>query len=309
MKITYQRRTDESLDSIHQFYRQAGYTGNATEMDQIFLCKANPNEIVGAVRFCQEEGCLVLRGMYFLKEYQGKGLGKGLLYFTIPYLNSMKSDCFAVPYDHLIHFYGQIGFQELNPVNAPPFLSDRLRSYRSQNLKVTLMKRPASKNIILETERTMLRSFTDNDLDALHLLHSDPNVMKYLVGGVRKNRDATAMDLKKYIDHEKNFGFGKWATIHKKTGDFIGRSGLVTVPGSEEIDLGYALHQKFWGQGYATEIAKALIAYCKKNLPARPIVGLIKEGNENSVKVLNKVGLQFSGTGNYFGESFVVYRT
>ena len=161
---------------------------------------------------------------------------------------------------------------------------------------------------ILETERVILRCFEMPDLDDLHRLHSDPLVMEHLVGQVRASKDATLSDLTKYIAHQEMHGFGKWAIVHRETGEFMGRAGLVEIPKSDEIDLGYALHRKFWNQGYATEISKALHKYATKKLKTKKIVGLVKSGNNSSVRVLEKIGYQMTGTGEYFGETFDVYR-
>ena len=163
-------------------------------------------------------------------------------------------------------------------------------------------------NIILETERIILRTFTLQDLASLHELHSHANVMKYLIGGTRAKLSDTEMDLQKYLEHQEKYRFGKWAMIHKLSGEFMGRAGLVTIPDSKEIDLGYALHKKFWGQGYATEIAQALVEYANINLKGHTLVGLVKEGNQASVNILQKIGFIFTVCGLYFGEEFLVYK-
>lgn len=139
-------RTSESIESINHFYAQAGYGSKANEQDKIFLCKSSSNEILGAVRFCIEERQLVLRGMYFLENFRGKGLGQELLKETTTYIDASKMDCYAVPYNHLVNFYGLIGFKEVGSQDVPHFLSERLKSYKERRLKVTLIKRPWEKN-------------------------------------------------------------------------------------------------------------------------------------------------------------------
>jgi GNAT superfamily N-acetyltransferase len=141
MNVSFTERNSESLEAINQFYKLAGYGSQAKEEDRIFLCKLDQKNIIGAVRFCLEENHLILRGMYFLNEYRGKGLGKELLNSTIPFLTGAKMDCFAVPYEHLLNFYSLIGFQELEEKDAPRFLNERLDSYKNRGLKVTLIKR------------------------------------------------------------------------------------------------------------------------------------------------------------------------
>lgn len=162
--------------------------------------------------------------------------------------------------------------------------------------------------IILETERTYLRTFNDSDISNLSALHFDSEVMRFLVGGVRENQDQVHMDLKKYIDHQNEYGFSKWAVIHKDTQDFMGRAGLIRIPETDEIDLGYALHTKYWNQGYATEIAKGLYGEALKHCKYNQVVGLVEPRHKASARVLEKIGFMNSGNGSYFGMVMDTYK-
>ena len=117
--------------------------------------------------------------------------------------------------------------------------------------------------IILETERLMLRRLTMNDLDDLFALYHSPEVRKYYSEGIPSYAE-TKQELAWMIDHcYAKYGFGMWATLYKSTGKFIGRCGLtpMDIEGHEEIEVGYMLSKEYWGQGLATEAALAILRY------------------------------------------------
>src|SRR5688500_1582464 len=115
--------------------------------------------------------------------------------------------------------------------------------------------------IYLETERLVLRRFTLADLDELHALNSDPEVMRYLTGGIPTPREVTEHEiLPAFLAYrERTDGHGFWAAIEKATGDFLGWFHLRPPKGAaaDEPELGYRLHRAAWGQGYGTEGARA----------------------------------------------------
>lgn len=160
---------------------------------------------------------------------------------------------------------------------------------------------------ILKTKRMTLRPFTGKDLNDLSALHMDEDVMKFLVGGKRSSVEAVQKDLSNYMAHQERHGFGKWAIIHNETQEFMGRAGFVLLDQTHEIDFGYALHKKFWNQGYASELAKAMVDHAIKRWPRERIVGLILPGNDASVKVLEKVGFRYSRSHEYLGLLFKVF--
>ncbi len=99
-------------------------------------------------------------------------------------------------------------------------------------------------SVYLETERMVLRCLTENDADNLFELDSDPDVMRFLTGGVPHTREFI---VKKTLPHYLGFcepsgAFGFWAAIEKETADFIGWFHFRPFKeNSEEIELGYRL--------------------------------------------------------------------
>jgi RimJ/RimL family protein N-acetyltransferase len=110
--------------------------------------------------------------------------------------------------------------------------------------------------IFLETGRLVLRRFTAADVDNLADLDADPDVMRYINGGVPTSRDDIESEfLPAFLSYYQRYrGYGFWAVIEKSTGAFLGwfhfRPGREAAPG--EVELGYRLRKSAWGHGYAT---------------------------------------------------------
>jgi RimJ/RimL family protein N-acetyltransferase len=149
--------------------------------------------------------------------------------------------------------------------------------------------------IHLETERLLLRRFTADDADALVALHGDPEVMRYLSGGVPEPRElvvgATLPRILGYYDQYAEFGL--WAAIERASGAFLGWFHLRPKDDAnpDTVDLGYRLHRTAWGRGYATEASRALVRKGFANPAIRRITASAIGGNIASRRVMEKVGL------------------
>ena len=123
---------------LQKFYEITGYKGTFIEGDDLYYAEDDGLKL-GVVRISKEHDISVLRGMYILSPYQGKGIGTKLLEYIEPMLCCEPVYC--IPKDHLINFYGKVGFRVIEPTDAPGFLVERLNSYIEKNLKVLIMKR------------------------------------------------------------------------------------------------------------------------------------------------------------------------
>ena len=131
------------------------------------------------------------------------------------------------------------------------------------------------------------------DLDSLYKLYSDPEIRQYFPEGVL-NYEETKEELEWFLNgHPKHPELGLWATIHKPSGKFIGRCGLLpwTIEGQNEVEIAYLLDKEFWGQGLASEGALAIRDYAFKKLGLPRLVCLIDPKNIASQKVAEKIGM------------------
>ena len=146
---------------------------------------------------------------------------------------------------------------------------------------------------ILETDRLILRRLEPDDLDSLYALYCDPEVIKHIPDAPRSYAEARE-ELEWHMNgHPKNPDLGLWATIHKETGRFIGRCGLLpwTIEQREEVEVAYLLARAYWGQGLGSEAAQGIVHYAFEKLHFARLVCMIDPGNLASMKVAEKIGM------------------
>jgi RimJ/RimL family protein N-acetyltransferase len=147
----------------------------------------------------------------------------------------------------------------------------------------------------------ILRRFTEADVDALVELNGDPEVMRFLTGGVPTPRDVVEREIipghLRYYERYENYGH--WAAIERSSGAFIGwfhfrppKEG--GAPG--EIELGYRLRRSAWGKGYGTEGSRALIRKGFTELGVRRVIARTMAVNTASRRVMEKAGLTLART-------------
>jgi [ribosomal protein S5]-alanine N-acetyltransferase len=144
---------------------------------------------------------------------------------------------------------------------------------------------------VVQTKRLSLREFVPEDFDALALILSDPETMRYYPAPF--DRAAVADWIQRNRTRYANDGYGLWAMILNSTHELIGDCGLVcqTVDGVDEIEIGYHVRRDLWGQGYATEAARACRDYGFANLAVDRLISLIRPENLASRRVAEKNGM------------------
>lgn len=151
--------------------------------------------------------------------------------------------------------------------------------------------------IYLETERLVLRRFTEDDVENLVELDGDPGVMRFINGGRPTARDEIENEvLPAFLAYyERYAGFGFWAVVEKSTGRFVGWFHLRPAEGAPpgEVELGYRLRRSAWGKGYATEGSRALIDKGFAELGVRRVFASTMVVNVASRRVMEKAGLKF----------------
>jgi RimJ/RimL family protein N-acetyltransferase len=155
-------------------------------------------------------------------------------------------------------------------------------------------------HVFLETDRLVLRRFTDADVDNLVDLDSDPEVMRYLTGGRPTTREEIEGEvLPAFLAwYERSVGYGYWAAVEKASGQFLGWFHLWPPEGVplDEPELGYRLRRSAWGKGYATEGSRALIRKAFTEFGARRVFAETMAVNRASRRVMEKVGMRLVRT-------------
>ena len=154
--------------------------------------------------------------------------------------------------------------------------------------------------VVLETERMLLRRFTAGDVDHLVELDSDPEVMRFITGGRPTPREVIQRDILPAFlrSYEPISGLGVFAAIEKESGEFLGLFGFRAKDALDpkEVSLGYRLRRAVWGQGFATEGARALIHKGFTELGVQRVVATTYQDNLASRRVMEKAGLSLERT-------------
>jgi [ribosomal protein S5]-alanine N-acetyltransferase len=165
--------------------------------------------------------------------------------------------------------------------------------------------------IILETERLILRRLQPGDFDSLYALYRDPEIRRHFPEGAL-TYEQTKEELDWFCngdpDHPR---LGLWATIHKATGAFIGRCGLIpwAIDGREEVEVAYLLAKPYWRQGLGSEVASALVRYGFEELQLPRVIALIEPGHKASIGTAMKAGLVFERVVEMDGVRSAIYAT
>lgn len=154
-------------------------------------------------------------------------------------------------------------------------------------------------NLIIETDRLLLRTFSKDDVVLLYELNRDPEVTRYTCDPMFDLAQAEKVLNEVILPQYSLYNYGRWAAHIKSSLEFIGWCGLKCRPERKEIDLGYRFMKKFWGKGYATETAFASLHYGFNKLNLPKIIGRVLPENLASIKVLEKCGME------YLGEEFI----
>ena len=161
----------------------------------------------------------------------------------------------------------------------------------------------------LETERLLLRAFRSSDLDDYAAMRSDPEVVRYLTGGGPEpwERGRSSRHLAFIIGHWQVWGFGTWAVEHKETDEFIGAVGFWEPEGWPGFELAWTLARPCWGYGYATEAARAALAFAFTTLKREHVISLIHPENQASIRVAERIGERLEGRINHLGREMLRY--
>jgi RimJ/RimL family protein N-acetyltransferase len=158
----------------------------------------------------------------------------------------------------------------------------------------------------IETPRLRLRAHRSDDLPYCAAMWADPDVVRF-IGGEPSNEQRTWARLLAYAGHWALMGFGYWAIEERGSGDFVGEVGLADFkrdigPAMKDIpELGFALVPRFHGKGFATECARAVLAWADAHLSYVRSVCLIDPRNLASLRVVEKCGYEVFAQGPYGG--------
>lgn len=144
-------------------------------------------------------------------------------------------------------------------------------------------------HIVFETERLLVRHYSEADIDQFFLLNSDTEVMRFI--RPVKSREDTDLFFAEVMEYSKNNpAFGRMAVMERKSDIFVGSFAIIPLENTVHMQLGYSLLPSYWGKGFATELTKAGLKYVFTQTDLEEIFGVTESENIDSQKVLLKSG-------------------
>ncbi len=167
---------------------------------------------------------------------------------------------------------------------------------------------PPSTIPIVETTRLLLRPFTAEDLeDYTRLIFAGAEVMRYLPKRASVPRERAERTMSFFNAHWAERDYGAWAVTDKFTGQFIGHCGLNYLAEADEVEVLYALGKVYWGQGIATEAARASVQFGFAKVNLARLMALAVPENIASRRVMEHLGFAYEKEAHYFGLDLVQY--
>jgi RimJ/RimL family protein N-acetyltransferase len=160
--------------------------------------------------------------------------------------------------------------------------------------------------MIIETDRLTIRSFLESDIPEYAAIVGDPEVTGFLGDGSPHSYEQAAAYICDCIRSEAEEGFARYAVIIRETGELIGFCGFKKI--HDYIDFGWRYARRAWGNGYATEAARAVLDYGINTLKLSSIVAKSAVENTGSVRVTEKIGMHFEAFCEVRGRKTARYR-
>jgi RimJ/RimL family protein N-acetyltransferase len=146
----------------------------------------------------------------------------------------------------------------------------------------------------IETDRLILRNWREEDRPAFFELNADPDVMRFFEK-TRSRAEADAV-LDRFVREIDRDGYGFWAVELREIGEVIGFTGLRDIdfdePFTPAVEIGWRLLTPYWGNGYATEAARACLAYGFEQMGLDEIVSFAVPENRPSRRVMERIGMR-----------------
>jgi len=147
----------------------------------------------------------------------------------------------------------------------------------------------------LETERLILRSFVENDFEAVHAYASVPENIQYMMWGPNEESDTKAFIIQAIKKSReipcKDY---QYAAVLKSSGKLIGGCSLTIING-DQAEIGWILHRDYWKQGFATEMGNRLLAFGFSELGLHRIIAHCDAENRASYRVMERIGMRREG--------------
>jgi RimJ/RimL family protein N-acetyltransferase len=163
-------------------------------------------------------------------------------------------------------------------------------------------------DIILETDRLRLEPWAPAHLDGLSVLNADPRVMRY-VGGVPQTREEVAIGIERQIERWKAHGFGWWSFLDRANGEIVGAGCIQHLAhgAGNPLEIGWRLRPDRWGQGLASEAARAMAGFAFDRLEIPILLAVAVPENIASRRVMERLSMRYRGIEHWYEMDLATY--
>jgi RimJ/RimL family protein N-acetyltransferase len=159
----------------------------------------------------------------------------------------------------------------------------------------------------LETERLRLTAFENRHFEAYASMLGDPASTRFVGDGHPLDRMNAWRSMAMLLGHWQLRGYGMWAVESKESGEFVGRVGLHHPEGWPDLELGWMLMSTHQHHGYATEAARAALAFAFERIGAQRVISLIRFENTASERIARRLGGRQATMIDFLGSTALVY--
>ena len=258
----------------------------------LFVLARDGDALVGGLLGFTHWGWLFISHLWLAESRRGGGVGRQMM--EAAEREAVRRGCRHVHCDtfdfQALPFYRRLGFEVFGTLEDYPPGHSR---YFLQKRDLAAQDSPA-RAVVLETGRLILRRMTPADAPFMLETLNEPSFIRNVADrGVRTLEAAVDYIRTKIMPSYQQFGFGFYIVELKECGTPIGVCGLVKRETMDHVDIGYALLDRFSGNGYAYEAAAALMEHGRTVHGLNRIVGVTAPDNQRSIKLLERLGLRF----------------
>jgi ribosomal-protein-alanine N-acetyltransferase len=145
---------------------------------------------------------------------------------------------------------------------------------------------------VLETPRLTLRTWTEDDAPAMHVIFSDPEAMRFWNSPLSRSPEDLVPGIRRSISAPPEF-HAAWAVVLKETGEAMGFLNYHHRDvQNAHLEIGYIFARSFWGRGLGSEAVSAVLDHCFDDLQANRVEALIDPDNHASMRLAGGLGFQ-----------------
>lgn len=149
-------------------------------------------------------------------------------------------------------------------------------------------------SILFETERIVMREWKDEDRKPFARMNADPMIMEFLPRPLTEGDSDKLVD--RFIKHFDKYGYGLYVLERKEDEAFMGFTGLQRVPFKADFtpatEIAWRLDYEYWGKGYASEAAAAVLGHGFNELELDEVVAFTVFDNKRSIGLMEKIGME-----------------